>query len=173
METTIPNTTDQARPGPSPRMLANPSHLNGVQIIDHEVRDGNRTFILVKWRKGSLVVLERSRPQRPWVAVARVSLSFYPLVQRTLLTHFWSFILSSLWHLRTWTVVRKEFFSPRPHELVCGWALSNQEHSSLNNFSAAWVMSALRVCLHASPQAPGASTGTQAFEIISSNQVHT
>lgn len=42
MEPTIPNRTDQEKPSHSPRLLANPSHLNGVQIIDHEVRNGTK-----------------------------------------------------------------------------------------------------------------------------------
>lgn len=52
MEPTIPNRTNQEKPNHSPGLLANTSHLDGVQInIDHEVREGNQTFILVKKRK--------------------------------------------------------------------------------------------------------------------------
>lgn len=43
MEPTIPNRTDQEKPSHSPGLLANISHLDGVQInIDHEVREGNQ-----------------------------------------------------------------------------------------------------------------------------------
>lgn len=52
MEPTIPNRTDQEKPSHSPLLLANISHLDGVQInIDHEIREGNQTFILL--RKGN------------------------------------------------------------------------------------------------------------------------
>lgn len=52
MESTIPNRTDQEKPSHSPGLLANISPLDGVQIdIDHKVREGNQTFILVKKRK--------------------------------------------------------------------------------------------------------------------------
>lgn len=51
MEPTIPNRTEQEKPSHLPRLLINPSHLNGVQIIDHEVRNGPKlSFWLGKGR---------------------------------------------------------------------------------------------------------------------------
>lgn len=51
MEPTIPKRTDQEKPSHSPGLLANTSQLDGVQIMDHEVREGKQPFILIKNRK--------------------------------------------------------------------------------------------------------------------------